>query len=272
MARERPDVVFLGDSILWGYQLENDATAVAALRRQGCRCENLAFKSGSPPNYYVLARLFETYGVRPKEVVIEVNQRVLNPADPAYKTLHPALAIVGLPYLTDRERDDLGLRASDRTLAQRVDGVLSSLWLVYAARADLRDLISGDADAVASTRTFTEDDFAGTYDARPLDPENIGVAYLLKTVKTLRASGIRVLGLVAATNHDLLHEDIDTREYRANDAYLRAVLRQAGAQVLDLDTAFSSPDFIDNAHLTARGQTDLAVALAPYVGMVYRKP
>jgi hypothetical protein len=42
--------------------------------------------------------------------------------------------------------------------------------------------------------------------------------------------------------------------------------------VLDLDTAFASEDFIDNAHLTPRGQQRLADVLTPYAGMVSSKP
>src|ERR1700742_3682635 len=65
--------VFLGDSVLWGYRLRADQTAVSVLTSQGCSCRDFAFKNGGPPNYYVLTRLLLQNGARPKAVVLEVN-------------------------------------------------------------------------------------------------------------------------------------------------------------------------------------------------------
>jgi hypothetical protein len=142
-----------------------------------------------------------------------------------------------------------------------LDRALASIWYVYAARADLRALIAGDTDPLPKAR-LNPDQFLGTYDLTPLDKANVGVAYLQKTVEFLTANGIPVLAFMTPTNHRLLHQFIDDPAYGQNGSYLKALLKRNGAKVLDLDRAFPTDEFIDNAHLTPAGQRRLASILS----------
>lgn len=259
LSKDAPETVLLGDSALWGYGLRADATAAAILRRDGCRCVNFSFKGSSPPNYYALAKLLTAAGVPVKMAVLEVNQATLSPGDAAYKTLSPGVAELAGPLLSSADRGAIVLPATgERNVFDRL---LASSWLVYGARADLRLAIAGDEDVVPS-RTLTADDFLGTYDLEPLREDNVGVHYLEQTIDVLRSAGIPVAAFLTPTNHALLHEYIDVPAYRANESFLTNLLARRGVEVVDLDRAFPSRVFIDNAHLTAAGQTLLAQTLA----------
>ena len=249
--------MFLGDSVLWGYRLAPEQTAVSILAAHGCACTNLAFKSGNPPNDYALARVLRARGVRPRAVVVEVNQKVLNAADPEYRTLHPAVAALANAYLTNADRAALdippaagGLRGGARRCAGA--GVVA-----------VRDALGRSRDAVprgprpAGARA-TPALYEGSYDLSPLTGRNAGVHYLEQTVASLRADGIPVLAFLTPTNHALLHDYIDSPPYAANGDYLRRLLQRRGARVVDLDRAFPTREFIDNDHLTAAGQRRLA--------------
>jgi hypothetical protein len=261
LAAAPPQVVFLGDSAMWGYSLPSDKTAIAILTDRGCRCVNLAFKAGSPANYYALAKLFAVYGVRPKLVVLELNQRSLNPADQSYKSLHPGIAALAGPLLTTADRSTLAQAPPATGIAAQFDALLASTWALYAMRADLRALVLGDVDALPKQRA-TADQFLGTYDLSALDEHNVGVHYLEKTVETLQAQDIPVVAFLTPTNHALLHEYIDDPAYAANGAYLVRLLKKRGVRTIDLDRAFPTADFVDNAHLTERGQIRMADTLS----------
>ena len=254
-------VVFLGDSAIWGYALPPDQTAISILRGRGCDCVNLGFKAGNAANDYGLVRLFQAYGIRPRLVILEVNQRSLNPADQSYKSLHPAIAALAGPLLTPTDREALGQPTPALDLHGRLDDALSRAWVVYAMRADLRALVNGDVDALPKQKV-TADQFMGTYDLSPLDEKNVGVMYLGKTIDLLHQQSIPVVAFMTPTNHALLHEFIDDPAYAANDDYLKRLLQKRGVRTIDLDRAFPAAEFIDNAHLTKRGQVRLADTLA----------
>jgi hypothetical protein len=109
---------------------------------------------------------------------------------------------------------------------------------------------------------LTPDLFEGTYDLAPLTPKNVGVTFLAKTADLLRSAHIPAVAFLTPTNHALLHDYIDNRQYRANETYLTRLLRNRGVQVVDLDRAVPTADFLDNAHLTVAGQRRLATLLA----------
>jgi len=259
MAAAPPQAVFLGDSVLWGFALEPEQTAVAMLRARGCDCRNLSFKSSSPPNYYALVRLMERYGVRPKLVVLEVNQAALTRANGAYATLHPALAELAFPLLSEDDRKTLDVQRPSAINAA-LDRIVSSGWGLYAWRADIRETLAPTPDALPA-RAPTADDFYNEYDLTPLDASNVGVRYFEKTADALRANGIPTLAILTPTNHQLLHEYIDGPEYRANVLYLKRLFESRGAKVLDLDRAFPGSDFFDSAHLKPDAQLRFAAML-----------
>lgn len=261
-AGPRP-VIFLGDSVVWGYRLQARETAVALLAAQGCACRNLAFKSGSPPNYYALARLMRDANVRPAAVVIEVNPKVFGEADPAYQKLHPALAQLAGPLLSPADRAAVVLPPAPQGVAAALDRTVAPASLLYAMRSDIRETLYGDPDDAAPSQPATSEMFQASYDLTPLTPSNAGVHFLAKTVDELRAGGSAVIAFMTPTNHALLHEFIDNADYRSNGLYLRQLLARHGARVVDLDAAFPASEFIDNDHLTAAGQARLAAALAP---------
>lgn len=252
--------VFLGDSVLWGYRLPADENAVSILDERGIATRNLAFKAGSPANYYALTRLMLAAGIRPRAVVIEINQKTFNEADAAYQTLHPSVASLAYPLLNGADRALLRLSAPPSGLAVRLDRTLSSLWLAYALRSDIRDVLYGDGDAPLPDR-LSPALFEGTYDLAPLEAGNVAVHFLAETAATLRRARIPALAFMTPTNHALLKEYIDNRQYRSNGVYLETLLRRYGVRVVDLDARFASADFLDNDHLTAKGQLRLAAEL-----------
>lgn len=263
--RAEPDqTLFLGDSVLWGYGLQPQQTAVSLLASRGCACRNLSFKAGSPPNYYVLVRLIEAAGVRPAAVVLEINQKVFSQTDSSYETLHPTLAALSGSLLTPADRAGLAVSHMNPA-AQSADRALSSVWAAYAMRTDIREAFIGERDAVPPRRRPTAADFAGAYDLTPLSEKNIGVRFLEETVQRLRRDRIPVVAFMTPTNHALLGEFIDAPEYRANSAYLRRLLEREGVQVADLDRAIPARYFFDNDHMTPDGQHIFARILEPYI-------
>ncbi|MBV8489897.1 MAG: hypothetical protein JO199_05140, partial [Candidatus Eremiobacteraeota bacterium] len=261
LAKAPPQIVFLGDSTVWGYGLPPGANVVSILDRGGCPCVNLAFEAGSSPNDYALARLFERYGVRPKLVVLQISQPSFNPEDQSYRTLPPGLAALAEPLLTPQDRNALDVPPPNQSLASRAERRLSAAWLVYGARADLRAQLSGDVDPLPA-KSPVADDFLGTYNLAPLDETNVGVQYLKKTVDLFHARGIPIVAFLTPTNHVLLHEFIDVPAYAANARYLAGILEKRGVRVIDLDRAIPAGEFFDNTHLTAQGQRRLAALLA----------
>jgi hypothetical protein len=252
-----PATIFLGDSVLWGYRQPASDNAVSLLAAQGCTCPNFSFKSGSPANDYALVRLFVARKIQPRTVVIEVNQAVLNQADTEYQTLHPAIADLAGPLLAPQERALLTIPPAPG----RLDRIASSVSLLYAMRSDIRETAFGDVPPPPA-QPLTADLFEGTYDLAPLTARNVGVTFLAKTADELRRAGIPSLAFLTPTNHALLHDYIDNRQYRANETFLIRLLRSRGVRVIDLDRAVSKAEFLDNAHLTAAGQRRLAALLA----------
>jgi hypothetical protein len=267
VATQPPQTVFLGDSVLWGYRLEPRQTAIGLLRSHGCACLNLAFKSGSPPNYYGLVRLLRRFNVHPHLVVLEINQRVFNPGDKSYKSLHPAIAQLAWPLYTAQERAQLSF-ASPPPAVPGLERAISSLSVLYAMRSDIRESLYGDTDSKPAKQDppFRPSDFEGTYDLTQLDGTNVGVEFLTKTVTQLQEARIPTVAFMTPTNHALLHDYIDSPEYRSNGAYLRRLLEQHGVKVLDLDATFAQDEFIDNDHLTEEGNRRLASFLGVLIG------
>ncbi len=270
MVAGSPPTIFLGDSVVWGYQLQPGQTAVSILASRGCVCRNLAFKAGSPPNYYALVRLLLSSGVRPKAVVMQINQKVFSQTDGAYQTLHPGLAVLAEPLLTRSDRAALTPFSRSNPFEERFDRALSSLWAPYAMRADIRETLLGDPDPPEPLHPSAAL-FEGAYDATPLNGRNAGVYFLQKTAAALRAARIPAVAFMTPTNHTLLHEYINTPEYRANGSYLKELLLKQGVVVLDLDEAFPADEFFDNDHLTAAGQRRLAKLLAPALHLAGKK-
>jgi hypothetical protein len=260
LAASPPQILFFGDSVVWGYRLPAGATAVASLAARGCPCRNLALRAGSPPSDYGLERLIEAAGIRPKQVVLEVDLKALNPVDADYKRLLPGVAEAAGPLLSPA---DLALlEPAPETISGPLERTLSSWWLLYGMRADLRDLYFGgerDAPFVRPTPELYE----GTYDLTPLGDANVGVHFLERTVDALHRARIPVLAFLTPTNHTLLHDYIDGRGYRANVLFVQRALARRGARVVNFDRAFPAALFIDNTHLTAAGQRRLAERLAP---------
>jgi len=265
LIRSQPaQTIFLGDSVLWGYGLRPQQTAVALLASLGCACRNLSFKAGSPPNYYALVRLIEAAGIRPAVVILEINQKVFSQTDTSYQTLHPTLADLSTDFLTAADQAKLTFPESN-PLHRKATRILSSLWTAYAMRTDIREAFIGEPDARPPSHRPTVADFVGAYDLAPLTHDNVGVRFLKETVRALRAQRIPVIAFMTPTNHVLLHEYIDGPEYRANGAYLRRLLGREGVRVVDLDHAIPAALFYDNDHMTPQGQRDFAMLLAPYV-------
>ena len=262
LAAAPPQIVFFGDSVLWGYALKPEQTAVSILSAQGCACTNLAFKAGAPANEYALALLFQKWGIRPKTIVIEINQRAFTASDAANYRLHPAIAELVDPLLSADDRSELSLPPpAPEKLEVRAERLASSLFAIYAMRADIRETVLPNGDQLP-TKPLTSADFEGTYDLQALDDDNVSVHFLEKTVALFRSEHVPVVAFMTPVNHALVHPYVDTPEYRANGTFLKHVLERNGARVLDLDTAFPGNEFLDNDHLTPAGQSRLAAIFA----------
>jgi hypothetical protein len=249
--------VFLGDSIVWGFRLPPEAAAVSLLRSAGCACVNLAYKHGSPANYYALARLLQAHGVRPAAVVIEVNRADFSPDSSGYRTLGGSVAQLAGPLLDESDRQTL--RSEPGGARARIDRALSSFSLLYAMRLDIHEAMYGDNDP--DPPRLTPALIRRIFDLPALGGTNVSVRYLTKTLDTLRAAGTPVLAFLVPMNHGALDPYVDRGTYRNNSAYLRRLLERGGARVLDFDSAFPSGEFVDEAHLNASGQRRLAVLL-----------
>ena len=255
LAKDPPEIVFLGDSVLWGYRLQADQSVVSLLGHTGVRGRNLSFEGGSPANTYAILRLLEAKGVRPKLVVFNVNQKEFNASDSAYQKLHPALEALAAPLLTADEKAKLLSTVLGASFEARLDRAISARWRFYALRSDVREAIFSSVDAanalddvvqtlsgakarLAQMHRPTPDRFEGTYDLTPLDARNVSVMFLRKTADLLARARIPAIAILTPTNHVLLHEYIDSPAYQKNLAYVRKLLEQRGVRVIDLDRAF----------------------------------
>ncbi len=257
-----PQTIFLGDGLLAGFRLRPEETAVAILSADGCACRNLAFKHGSPVDYYALALLMRAYGIHPKKVVIEIDRIAFNPAYFGYRRMPGAVGELAWPLLTPADR--AALEAPRTSVRQRVERVLGSVSLLVAMRTDIRQALFGASDPKpppmdASTRR-------GVYASAPLDDTNLSVRYLGRTLDVLHGMGAPVAAFAAPVNRAAFHEFVDDAAYRANGAYLRAFLERRGVRVSDYDAAFGADEFEDEVHLNAAGQRRLAALLEPVVG------
>lgn len=268
--------VFFGDSALWGYKVDASSTSVSLLRRGGCDCRNVSFEGGSPANTYALLRLLVTAGARPRVVVFNVNQKELNPADSAYRKLHPSVEQLAWPVLSPPERALLApLPVPDWN--GTLDRAVSRAWALYAFRSDLREAMFGNVDAVHAFQDVlqswtgakaraeeahrpTADRFEGTYDLTPLvgEPDNVSLTFLRKIGELVQAHRLRAYAVLTPTNHRLLHDYIDVPAYRQNLRYTAALLTHYGVRVVDADAVVPSDEFIDNDHLTVGGNRRLA--------------
>ncbi len=260
MAASSPRAIFLGDSVLWGFRLKPEQAAVSLLAARGCRCINLSFKGSSPPNYYALTKLLLRYGAKPRLVVLEIDQRVLNPMNGAYRTLHPAVAELVMPMMPLADRKALRLLPIGDNPARKIEQIAAVLLPLYAMRADIRETLDPPPEPAIVAHP-NADMFVGEYDLSPLSDANVGVRYLEKTVDALRAARVPTLAFMTPTNHTLLHEYIDGPDYRNNLLFLKRLLERRGVRVMNFDEAFSAPDFYDYAHLRASAQVRLAALL-----------
>jgi hypothetical protein len=287
--RGRDDlVVFLGDSALWGYKLSPEQTAAQALSRRlsGARVVNLSYEGGSPVNDEVMLRFLLAKGVRPRLVVFNVNSKEFNSSDSAYRRLRPALALAADPQIVPGLRAVLDMQ-DHSAINDRASRFVERFWLLYRYRVDLRESIFGTDDFASWLKNLagdvsgyneryrrahvpTPDAFEGTYDLSPIDASNVSFARLLVFADELRRERIPALAFLTPTNHKLLHDYIDSPEYRANLRTLQRALEARGVRTIDLDAQFPAGAFIDNDHLTAAGNAELADRLYPVLKSALR--
>jgi len=274
--RSRP-IIVLGDSVLWGYGIEPEQTALAYLARESGSWRNLSFAGGSPANSYAMLRLLTMHGVHPVAIVFNVNLKEFNAADSAYQKLYPAVECLSWNTLAPGERARLTV-VNRQTIDARVNRGVESVWQLYGMRSEVRDALFGEVDAAHALQDAVErasgtaarravahppapEKFEGTYDLSPLDDSNVEVFFLNRLARALRAQGIPGYAILTPTNHRLLHEYIDVPEYAAQLGYLKRTLLARHMHVLDYDRAFAPDEFIDNDHLTVAGNAHLATLL-----------
>jgi len=275
--RGRHPIVVLGDSVFWGFGVDESHAAASILRARDPHIENLAYAGGGPVNTLAMIRLLLHSGVRPRAIVFNINEKQFNSEDSAYARLHPAVEQLAFHLLTDRERVGIVPVLSESGDA-RIDRLVGRFWHLYGMRPDLRDALFHDSDAAHAVQGLVEhasgaeadtldahrptpDRFEGTYDLSPLNRDNVAFRALGEIVDLLRDEHIPAVAILTPTNHALLHDYIDGPEYQANLSAVKALCRR-GIRVLDLDARFAAADFIDNDHLTTRGNA----LLAPIIG------
>ncbi len=282
MSAEPPGIVFSGDSVLWGYRLPVGVTTAGIMRERGYPIRNLAFEGGSPANTYAVLRLLVNAGIRPRLFVFNVNQKEFNPADSAYNTLHPALQESVQPIMSESDLALLSRKPVAQTVDARIDRAVSATFALYGMRADLRETLFGDVDAIhaldrlvksisgaaakeESEHVPTRDKFEGTYALDKLDKDNVSMHFLAETIALLQANHQPALAILTPTNHRLLHEYIDVPQYAANLSSTSRMLEAGGIRVLDCDRRFRASEFLDNDHLTAAGNRKLAALIEPNI-------
>jgi hypothetical protein len=271
-------IIVLGDSVLWGYGVSERESAVGTLNAQDPSWHNLAYVGGSPVNTLAMIRILLAAGIRPREIIFNVNQKQFNVEDSAYQKLYPSVEEVAWGLTPVSDRSEL-VPVLEETRDARIDRALSTIWQMYGMRSDLRDALFGTSDAAhalqdavehasgAKRETDTEhrptpDKFEGTYDLTPLAKGNVNFDALGEIGAILQRERIPALAILTPTNHRLLHDYIDVPDYGRNLERTRRQLQRYGVRVLNLDARFPADDFIDNDHLTARGNAAFAGILA----------
>jgi len=271
-------IVFLGDSVLWGYRLPYQSTTVGDLALDGFPVANFAYEGGSMCNTYAMLRVMLGLGYRPRRLIFNVNLKEFNPQDSAYNTLYPALASVASAYLTPGERRLLTNHGEAGSINGAIDELIAQHWSLYGMRVDIRQLLFHHVDAAHAAESLigvlsgrearltaahqpTADRFLGTYDLTPLSETNVEVVFLRKTIALAKRWKIPTIVILTPTNHGLLHDYIDTQEYEDQLSYVRDIVRPS-ARILNYDKEFGSNDFFDNDHLRARGSARLSALIA----------
>ena len=281
--RDKPIVAFFGDSVIWGYKIRVQENAVSVLQRAIPKAEmlNLAYEGGSPPNSAILLRYVLRSHLRLSGIVIGVNVKEFSSLDSAYRTLHPSLERLSQPFLTPTDFRTLSAHLGT-DLNARLGASVETVWRLYRLRTDLRERLFGTDDmggalanlvqratgtAAAKQRAHrpTADDFLGAYDVTPIDSSNVGMQYYQDFLRDVCRARIPTVAFLTPTNHRLLHEYIDTPEYRANLRRLAVAPHCNNVVILNLDTAVPYAHFIDNDHLDQIGQRVLAARLKPYI-------
>ena len=180
------------------------------------------------------------------------------------------------------DRHLLYVNPKSRALSALLDEYVGQYWQLYHFRSDIKQAIFGEDDMArwltarvedvtgtsarrAAAHKPTPDRFIGTYDLTPLDSKNIAFQYFEKTMRLLKDRHVRAVAFLTPTNHQLLHEFIDTPEYDDNVSAIERAASRYGVVTLDLDKAVPPGEFIDNDHLTVQGNRRLAELLAPHL-------
>ncbi len=276
---ERP-VVVVGDSALWGYGLDADASVVAQLAalRPGTPILNLSYEGGSIVNSVFALRLVRLLGVRPAAVIVNLNSKEFNPLDSAYNRLQPSLERDVAATFTPRDRALLATLPPP-TFADRLNAGVERVWALYRDRVDIRVALFGVDDAAgfvtnlvhrvtgetaryARAHVPTADAFVATYDLTPPVPGNVEAIYLRELRADLVRAHTPAIAFLTPTNHRLLADTVDDPGYTANLRRIAAGMRGPDIRVVDLDALDVGPHFIDNDHLDATGSRILAQRLA----------
>lgn len=285
---ERNVVVVLGDSVLWGYKIRAEDAMPALLQRRlpHDHVLNLSYEGGSTTNSEILVRYLLARGIRPRLVIFNVNSKEMNPADSAFRRLEPAVEEAARPLL-DRSDSKLLTLLPNPNVNQRLGALVERYWRLYRYRVDLREKVfrtddlatlltaasgrlTGYAQRAEAAHRPTAERFLGTYDMTPLDATNTAFARMNRMSEELRASGIPALAFLTPTNHALLHAYIDVPDYYDNLKTIRDALAARGVPVANLDNAVPQREFIDNDHLTPRGNRRLLDLLFPYIERALR--
>ncbi len=275
-------VTVFGDSVLWGFGVPESRAAITLIRAKRSAWHNLAFAGGSPANTLAVLQFLLSTKVRPSFIVFNVNQKIFNAEDSAYRRLHPSVEQLALARLPAGVRSAMQ-PTMDRTVEADLDRMLSRYWRFYGMRSDVRDVLFGDVDAAhmvakvvhdlsGASRTLeashhaTADKFEGTYDLSTLTNGNVQYAALSDLAALIEREHLPTIAILTPTNHRLLHDYIDVAPYQKNLRLVRSVLRSHNVRVIDLDAAFPPEDFLDNDHLTIEGNRKLAAILDHAVG------
>lgn len=284
--RDAP-IVFLGDSVLWGYGLApSDAIPAILQSRRGLHnVINLSYEGGSSANSYFMLRYLLQRGVEPQLIVLQVNSKESNPSDSAYNRLHPSLERLVRSLLSGGDRAVLQSSLSD-DFGARLQRMAERFWRLYRYRTDVREALFDTDDAASALRDAVQkltgsarlqalahrpnaDKFLGTYDIEPLSRDNVDFVYLRKLANLIERSGIPAVAFLTPTNHRLLHDYIDAPGYDARLLQITTTLKNHRIVVLNLDRAIPPRQFIDNDHLTAVGDRRLADILnVPMLGIM----
>jgi len=218
-------IVFLGDSVLWGYRLPADQNAVSLLAGARLRLSQ-SFIQERQPSQCVCARAADARRRRSASCGRHRGQPIrIQPSRHGVRNASSAIAALAATSPAPSDLGLLTLPPAPAPFVQRTNHALSSVSELYAMRADIRETLYGDVQpAPLPHLTVT------CSKGRTILRRSGGRMSAFTSWRKRRSDAGRRIELVAfmtPTNHALMHEYIDNRHIGAMSSTSSGYSRRA---------------------------------------------